>query len=191
MNLKKMLMAKNIVKEGHFRLTSGDHSDKYINKDEIHHYPNIYRAVIQEYVNYIRNVFKDVEVITGPAVAGAVIARSVADKMILPFAYPEKIDGEMVFRRGYENLIKDKRVVIVEDIVTTGGSVNKTIQAIRKNKGIIHGVAILWNRTRWHTYECDVVSLIDEICYNYKQTNCPLCHRGLALFNPKTGEEIL
>lgn len=135
------------------------------------------------------------DIITGPAIAGAILAAPISllfyDRIsIYPeqiiFVYPEKIDGKMVFRRSYDKILKNKRVWIVEDIITTGGSVEKTMMAIEKCGGKIAGISAIWNRGTWQENSIPVLSLINEIVPSYWPDECPYCREGrVSLTDPK------
>ena len=184
--MKKLLEKYGVIKAGHFKLTSGKHSNQYINKDAIYSNPLLFNKVILK-MSYKINLYKDTfDVITGPAIAGAILAASIAllsdDKI---FVYPEKIDGKMVFRRGYNKILTNRRVWIVEDIITTGGSVEKTIMAIEECGGEVAGISVIWNRGRIYFDKIPSLSLIDEFVPSYWPDECPNCQAGEILQDPK------
>ncbi len=174
----------NIIKKGHFNLTSGRHSDTYINKDSIYCTPGLYEHITLKMARMISEEFI-CDVITGPAIAGAVLATTIAQFLGKTFIYPEKIDGNMVFRRGYDKILKNEEVVLVEDIITTGGSVNKTIGAIEECGGEVTGIIVIWNRTNWSTDKCKTLSIINEPVESWEPESCPLCAKNIPLQDPK------
>jgi orotate phosphoribosyltransferase len=181
MELRKLFEEHGIVKKGHFLLTSGNHSDTYINKDLIFTNHDIMIRTIGEFVSICRDKYNEIGVITGPVIAGAILAARFAPIVQLPFVYPEKIDGRMEFRRGFDKFIKNKNVFIVEDIVTTGGSILQTKDAIIRCGGNVVGAACIWNRACFP----DVEAIIDEVVVAYHPDNCPLCKKGIPLQDPK------
>lgn len=183
-NLKESFEKKNVIKNGHFKLTSGNHSDTYINKDSIFCIPELFESVIIEMSYTIKRNF-NCDIITGPAIAGAVLAAPVSNFLSRIFVYPEKIDGKMVFRRGYDKILEDARVVIIEDIITTGGSIEKTIKAIHNNRAHVEGIIAIWNRTNWDTGICPTISLINEHVMSWTPESCPLCADNIPLQDPK------
>jgi orotate phosphoribosyltransferase len=194
-NLKRLLDKKDVIKNGHFQLTSGRHSDTYINKDSIYCIPELFELIILEMSLIIRNSFH-YDIITGPAIAGAVLAAPIANSLSTIFIYPEKVqlcsldyevvDEEMQFRRGYDKVLENNiNVVIVEDIITTGKSVELTTEAIEKHGAQVSGIVSIWNRTGWKTDKCSTVSLIDEPVESWDPESCPLCVEGIPLQNPK------
>ena len=191
----------NVIKRGHFLLTSGRHSDTYINKDSIFCNPVLFNDIIN--VMFLKAQKWDFDVITGPAIAGAVLAAPLSYYLGKIFVYPEKVltepyyqdkkNYEMKFRRGYDKVLKDKKVLIVEDIITTGGSVLKTIDSIYDCGGVPGMVLAIWNRSGWSNNHCEVDSLINEKVESWDQDehgNCPDCHNGIPLVDPKTMKEI-
>ena len=184
--MKELLKAHDIIKEGHFKLTSGRHSNSYINKDAIYCNPFLYRKVYTEMWQMIKKYENNIDLVTGPAIAGAILAQPLAsllgDKI---FVYPEKIDDKMVFRRGYDKIIKNKRVWITEDIITTGGSVEKTIQAINNCDGEVLGTSVIWNRGDYKPSKGLFLPMINEAVYSHLPENCPECANNIKLTDPK------
>jgi len=191
-----LLEKHGVVLSGHFKLTSGKHSNTYINKDSIYCKTDLFELVIRNMIFEIAMSFNGYEVITGPAIAGAILAAPIANTIGKTFVYPEKVEDQplhgdpskwwkMEFRRGYDKVIKDKRVLIVEDIITTGSSVEKTIKAIQECDGIPIGVMAIWNRTGWH--KLSIKSLINEKVDSWWPQNngCPLCIEGVPLQDTK------
>lgn len=195
----KMFEEKGVIKRGHFKLTSGKHSDLYINKDWIMYHPNLFKMVVFEFMGMIVRLLPECEVVTGPAIAGAVMAAPVALLSTRHFVYPEKVDDspvagnpykwwKMVFRRGYGKGIQGKKVLVIEDIITTGGSVFKTIDAIKENGGDPIGVFCIWNRRAdWDYPDIKVFSLINKKVDAWwsQDGECPLCNQNIELQDPK------
>lgn len=193
-DLKEKLKSYNIIKEGHFQLTSGYHSNYYINKDKIWHYPILYSNIIYEFYKDIYNylissigAFEKNFVITGPAVSGSVWASLLAYKLSIPFAYCEKSESYMIYRRGFDHLLWNKKVIIIEDIITTGSSIQKTIDAIKRCNGNSILVFAIWNRdpNKKKIDDVPIKSLINEKVKSYSPEECPLCKKNIPLENPK------
>lgn len=185
-----------VIKQGHFRLTSGKHSDFYVNKDSIMYDPVLFNMVVLEFGRAVRSNYLSCEVVTGPAIAGAVIAAPVALLASKHFVYPEKVDDDptsgdpskwtkMVFRRGYDKGIQNKKVLLIEDIITTGSSVVKTIDAIKLNDGIPVGIFCIWNRSGWTYPGLKVDSLINKRVDSWFKEECPYCKSFLEIQDPK------
>ncbi len=185
--LKSLLIEAKALMEGHFLLTKGSHSNKYINKDAIYSYPPAFSKVVAFMYGIARD-FSRYDIITGPAIAGAVLAAPIALELNKIFVYPEKDKEEkMVFRRGYDKKLKDKNVLLIEDVVTTGRSVRDTILAVDENYGTVVGVIVIWNRTNQLFDPAYTYSLIQEKVDNWMPEDCPLCKKEMPLLNPKDG----
>lgn len=189
MYLDDQLKNNNVILHGHFKLSSERHSDTYINKDRMYCKAELFRIIVKNMEHMIKEnfVFK-YDVITGPAVAGAILASPISMFLRTDFVYPEKNNkGNMVFNRGYDTILKDKRVLIIEDIITTGSSVLKTRTAIENCGGIVVGVVSIWNRSRIG-FDIPLISLINTPINSWEPEDCPLCKKSINLTNPKTGE---
>lgn len=189
-----------LIRNGHFLLSSGWHSEVYIDKDAIYR-----SSIFSETVYQLADAYfilspgptREV-VITGPAVAGAVLAAPVwyrLSNMIrrpdITFVYPEKINGRMIFRRGYDRHLINKDVVIIEDIITTGASVTATANAVTTCGGKVLGCLCIWNRTFWSHNDFPVHSLISKRIESWTSNTCPLCRERISLTAPKGGGGIL
>lgn len=161
MNLKKILIDAQIVKQGHWILRSGKHSDVYINKDDIILDPMTYSLIVNMFATKILFDFRDDEYdgIVSPAVAGICFGAPVARQLGKRFVYPEKKhhpqiaeanrtegDYAFVFRSNFQNYIEGRKFIIVEDIVTTALSTMKTVNAIEACGGEVIIIYCIWNR---------------------------------------------
>lgn len=143
-DLLKLLEDSGAILKGHFKLTSGRHSDTYFEKFRVLERPDVIEAVAKT----IAERFKDsgAEVVVGPTTGGIIIAFEVARQMKLKSLYVEREDGRRVLRRGAE-IAPGTKALVVDDVLTTGGSVCEVI-ALLKNKGAeIVGVAVLVDRS--------------------------------------------
>jgi len=184
--MKKLLEKQGIIKTGHFQLTSGKHSNLYIDKDAIYSNPVLFDVIIRKMWGKIDNYENEFDVVTGPATAGAILAAPIALVLDKIFVYPEKIDNEMVFRRGYDKILKNKRVWLVEDVITTGGSIEKMIIAVKKCGGEVVGISAIWNRESWSpTVNIPFLPLINEFVPSCWPFECPECKAGIPLQDPK------
>ncbi|MBC7218396.1 MAG: orotate phosphoribosyltransferase, partial [Candidatus Caldatribacterium sp.] len=130
--------------EGHFLLTSGLHSPYYVEKFKLLQYPQY----VEQLAQAIAENFKEekVDVVVGPAVGGIVLAYEVARVFGVRMAFTEREEGKMRFRRDFALSEKD-RVLIVEDVVTTGASLLEVIEAVREKGAPIVGVGALVDRS--------------------------------------------
>ena len=191
MDLVDTLKSEGIVLEGHFNLSSGRHSNLYINKDLIYSNKSLFSKVGMDLIELIKENFDDFDIITGPAIAGAILAAPIALVLNKTFVYPEKLyktrkidyygdactvlDGKyMDFKRGYEKIIEGKKVIIVEDVVTTGASILSTRDVVIKYGGNVLGSVVIWNRTGNDSlFPITMHSLIKEKEETWEADNCP------------------
>lgn len=206
--MKELFEEYGIIKTGHFKLPLGQHSDQYINKDTIYCIPNLFLLVVKKIcTNILNNLsYNSYDIITGPAIAGAILAAPIALKLNKIFAYPEKAvesrlaadpnrgvieTNIMKFRRGYDKILKGSRVLIIEDIVTTGNSIEKTIQAVEKCGGKVVRISVIWDRRQdtlrrlWRMDDIPLISLINYPVCSYWPDECPNCQAGEPLQDPK------
>lgn len=181
-DLVDRLEEHGVIKRGHFKLSSGRHSNTYINKDSAYCIPELFKEIFVRMLMEVTMYQHDV--ITGPALAGAVLAAPLSLYTGTIFVYPEKVNGKMVFRRGYDKILKNKRVLLIEDIITTGASVQKTVNAIETNGGTVVCVVAIWNRSGWKP-GYPVVSLIYESVESWSEEECIECKKGTKLQDPK------
>lgn len=214
MNIRRALVDSKILKEDHWKLSSGRHSKLYVSKDRIPCAelegvlnPKTYVRTINELSFLIRASIEEnaYDIITGPAVAGISFAAPVAYNLEKSFVYPEKFildketgDYEMRFRKDFQDVIGGRKLILIEDVITTGGSVMKTIKAIHGAGGRVIGVLCIWNRNprlvlfdTEHARVIPVYSLIEEEVESWEtEDECPLCRQNTPLLDPKTNKVI-
>jgi len=205
MSLIPIFEKYNVILKGHFKLTSGRHSDRFVNKDRIFSISTMFSAVIYNMAAELKN--ENVGIITGPAIAGAILAGPISLTINKDFIYPEKIysighkqrighdefndyayidSSKIDFRRGYDKLINGRNFGIVEDIITTGNSVQKVIDKITEYGGHVEKVVAIWNRSNWKPDGIKIVSLVNQEIDSWEPEDCPLCKEGIELQDPKS-----
>ncbi|HEY8346942.1 MAG TPA: orotate phosphoribosyltransferase [Symbiobacteriaceae bacterium] len=179
------------LQEGHFLLTSGRHGDRFFLLPHTLQYPDLTERLCAD----LAALFDDVEVETviGPATGGIILAYEVARQIRLrrggkgPRAIFAEKDGQggMVLKRQWR-LREGEKVLVVEDAVTTGGSVAKTIDAIRPFNPEIVGVGCLVDRSGGKAdFGVPLRSLIQVDLASWLPEECPLCRQGIPLVKPK------
>ena len=155
MRIKKMLSLKkslNILKktnallEGHFILSSGLHSDKYIQCAKLLSFPHLAKKICVSLSKKIRKNFKKIDVILTPAIGGIIIGYEIGKLLKKETMFCERVNGKFSLRRGF-NIKKNSRVLIVEDVITTGKSSLECAKLISKSKAKILGFACLIDRS--------------------------------------------
>ena len=168
--------------KGHFLLSSGLHSDTYFEKFQVLQYPHYVELLCQKMASLFRD--NQVEVVVGPTVGGVIIAFEVARHLKVRSIYAEPGDEGRIFKRGFR-IQKGERVLIVDDILTTGGSVREVIRLVEEHQGSIQGIGLLLDRSGGKVdfgYPLRVLATTEVT--NYRPEECPLCKRGEPLVKP-------
>ncbi len=183
--LKKMIKYK-IIKSGHFLLTSGNHSKYYVDKDRILLHGDLRSAIVDFLYWKSLKIIDSIDVVVSPGIAGISWGSAVSKDLNVPFIYTEKQNGQMVLRKSFKNIIKNKNVLIIEDIVSTGSSIKKIIDILKfcdVNK--IYCIAI-WNRS--HLIHVDAI--FNFKIPNWKPAECQMCKKNIPLIDPKSDEMV-
>ena len=149
LSLKKslnILKKTNALLEGHFILSSGLHSDKYIQCAKLLSFPHLAKKICVSLSKKIRKNFKKIDVILTPAIGGIIIGYEIGKLLKKETMFCERINGKFSLRRGF-NIKKNSRVLIVEDVITTGKSILECAKLISKSKAKILGFACLIDRS--------------------------------------------
>ena len=184
MDLQQRLRETGALLQGHFRLSSGLHSADYVQCARLLEHPRDARALGSELAARIRP-WKP-ELIVAPALGGLIIGFAVADALDLPMIFTERKEGTMAMRRGFEINLR-RRVVIVEDVVTTGKSSLETAAAVGIAGATVVGYAALLNRSgsdRPFGPEAPFVALKSMAFETFAERECPLCKQGIPLDTP-------
>ena len=180
----KIFEMAGAVKEGHFLLTSGLHSPIYWEKFRILQYPNYTEQLCQLIAQYFKKLELKVEVVAGPTTGGIIVAFETARQMGVKGIFAEKEEGVRVFRRDF-NIAPDERVLIVDDILTTGSSIRETMSAVRKLGGVVIGVGVLVNRSAGEIdFGVPLFSCVRSSAVVYRADECPLCAAHIPLIRP-------
>jgi len=167
---------------GHFLLSSGLHSGTYFEKFQVLQYPEYVEILCRK----LASLFKDdqVEVVVGPTTGGIIIAYEVGKNLKTRSIFAESGDEGRIFKRGFE-IKKGERVLIVDDILTTGGSVKEVIQLAEKHGTNIVGIGVLLDRSGGKVkFDYPLKALAVTQVTNYRAEECPLCKRGEPLVKP-------
>ncbi len=175
MDYQSILENEGVILKGHFLLTSGLHSDTYFEKFRLIEKPYLLSDLLKDLLKGLN----DIKWVVGPVVGGAIIAFESARILGCKAAFSEKSENGMVLKRGFD--IKDEdRIIVVDDVLTTGKSVKATIDSL-KGKNII-GVYVLIDRSEGETgIQYPVKSIIKMPVQNFKPENCPLCKNNIPL----------
>lgn len=186
--LLALLERVGAIKTGHFVLASGRHSDKYVEKFDLLRQP----AATQLALEPLARRFKDerIDVVVGPTTGGVVLAFEVARQLGTAAAYAERKEGasaEREFRRG-TSFESGQRVLVVDDILTTGGSLKETLVALEPYSVDVVAVAVLVDRSGGSVAfgSTPLVSLASLQIDTWRPEDCPLCGQGVPIVKPGT-----
>ncbi len=188
-DLRGALAARGALLEGHFRLSSGRHSDRFVQKFRILEDPVLLESVARAIAERFRSL--EPTVVVGSAVGGILLAYEVARQLGTKAIFVEKEDGVPVFRRGF-TLSSADRVLIVEDVMTTGLSTRETIAVVRARGARIVGLgviiardpAVLRDASLTRELDSPAFALLDLPLQSYDESECPKCAAGEPLADP-------
>ena len=177
--LLTLLQNTGAILEGHFLLTSGRHSNVYIEKFRILEDPNALDKACRAMAEIVMD--ENVELVLGAAIGGILIAGGVGRHLGVRHIFSERVNGFLELRRGF-SITKGKRVVIVEDIITTGGSVVELIQ-LAKEQGaeVVHVVNLVHRNSGEVDFGIPSTALLTIPSESWETKDCPLCKQGLPV----------
>lgn len=171
------------VMRGHFLLTSGLHSDMYIQCARVLQHPG-YTAML---VEKIAGAFEEdeIDMVVGPALGGILVAYEAGRLLGVPAIFTEREGGKMTLRRGFY-IPAGARVLVAEDVVTTGGSVREVIDIVRQRGGEVAGVGLLVDRSAGRVdFGVKKVAVLTLDVKTYKPgEGCPMCIQGIPAVKP-------
>jgi orotate phosphoribosyltransferase len=168
--------------EGHFILSSGLHSDRYIQCALVLQHPRIAERLCSELAAKLRHL--DASVVAAPALGGVIVSHEVARALGLRALFTERQEGAMTLRRGF-SLAPGEPTLVVEDVITTGGSTRDTMAAVERAGGKVVGVGALIDRSGGTVdFGVPPAALVTLSVQNYDPANCPLCQSGLPAVKP-------
>lgn len=178
----KILEETGVLLKGHFLLTSGRHSERYLQCAKLFQYPEYSKMITKELVEKFRN--DEIDVVIGPAIGGIILSYEVARQLNVRNIFAERENGVMTLRRGFE-IKEGERILIVEDVVTTGGSVKEVIDLVKQAGGHIVGVGSIVDRSGGNRkFEEELSSVIKFDIETYEPEDCALCKKGIPFMKP-------
>ena len=178
--VRALLVKTGAIMDGHFLLTSGLHSPHYVEKFNVLQHP----AYTAQLCAAMAEKFKDanIETVVGPVTGGILLAHETGKSLGTRAIFTERVDGKMTFRRGF-SLREGERVLIVEDIVTTGGSIKEVIEVVKAAGAVPVAVSMLVDRSGGKANFGDVphTALLTMEVETYTPETCPLCAKGVPM----------
>ena len=168
--------------KGHFLLSSGLHSDWYLQCAMILQYPEYAKKFGEAVAG--KSQYRDITCVAGPALGGIIIAHEVAKALNTRCIFGERENGVMTLRRGFQLKPEDK-VLIVEDVITTGKSIKELIDIIRHSSARIAGIGAIVDRSSGKIdLGCDIRPLIKMRIKTFSPDECPLCKENIPITKP-------
>ena len=173
----KVLEEAGVLLTGHFILPSGKHSNRYVQCARLLQYPDKASKFLKSAVEKIKNL--DFDIILGPAIGGVLIAYELGRQLKKPILYIEKENGEMTLKRGLE-IKKGQKILIAEDVITSGKTVKESIELIETLGGEVVGIVCIVNKESL-TMNQKIYSCINLNLKSYTKEECPFCKEKLPL----------
>lgn len=180
--LLQIFRQTNALLDGHFLLTSGLHSPHYFQCAKVLQYPKYLHLFAGELAKHFE--YSEIELVISPAIGGVVVGTEVGRMLDVRTIFAERENGVMCLRRGFE-IKKGERVLVVEDVVTTGGSVNEIIHLAKKAEATLAGVGYIVDRSNGKTkFNAKTFSALQMDVVTYTPDTCPLCKDGSPAVKP-------
>ena len=197
MDVKKIYTDANALLEGHFKLSSGNHSKFYLQSAKVLEDPKNAKLLAEGVARQIKAAQLEVDTICAPALGGLIAGFALASALDVRSIFAERVEGKMTIRRGFE-IAKKERVIICEDIITTGGSAMEAAAAVEALGGEVVGFAALANRGFCHREKSTIQTqdncklpqdkpffALEDFSFEiYEPDACPMCKEGSVAIKP-------
>lgn len=171
----------NAILKGHFVLSSGLHSDTYVQCAKVTEHPTLAEEVCRSLAEMWRG--KKIDVVAGPAYGGIILAYELARALKSRAVFFERVDGKFSLRRGFALQSQDQ-VLVAEDVVTTGGSAQEVLSLVRQMGAHVVGVTSLVYRGQGNFADTEYKHLVSLTPPLYKPEECPLCKEKVPVSKP-------
>ena len=180
-----ILKKTNALLEGHFVLSSGLHSPKYIQCAKLLSYPHLAKDICESLAKKIKKNFKKIDLILAPAMGGVIIGYEIGRLLKKETIFCERVDGKFKLRRGF-NIKKNSRVLIIEDVITTGKSSLECVKLIKKSKAKHLGFASIIDRSSKKSLKIKskIISHLKIEVPTYKKNELPNELRNIKITKP-------
>ena len=170
----EILKKSEALLEGHFLLSSGKHSNRYVQCAKVLRFPEYAEQVLSTVVDQIKDL--DIDLVVGPAMGGVIVSYELGRQLKKESVFTERKDGVVQLRRGFE-VKPGAKIIIAEDVVTTGKSTIEAKKCLEALGGEVIGVACIANRTR-EDIGRPIYSDIKLDIQDHEADECPLCKEG-------------
>lgn len=178
----ELFKSTGALQHGHFRLTSGLHSSEYFQCAKVLQYPQYNEILCGDIFRH----FHDwrIELVVAPAIGGIMVGQEVGRQLRVRSVFAEREDKAMSLRRGFE-VKQGERVLVCEDVVTTGGSVQEVVDLVKAKGGVVAGVACVVDRSREPVnFGTEFFALMKMDVPVYEPDKCPLCKDNVPIVKP-------
>jgi len=196
-DVKKIYEENDALLTGHFKLSSGKHSPNYLQSAKVLENPKVAETLLSELAKQIKESGLKIDTVCSPAIGGLLAGYELARHLGVRFIFTERVNGVMTLRRGFE-VSEGEKVLICEDIITTGGSALEAAAEIEKRGAEVVGFAAIANRGLCKRVgsnleakpECKLpndlpfFALGDFVFETYDPENCPMCKEGSEAIKP-------
>lgn len=176
----EQLKQSEALLEGHFLLSSGRHSNRYCQCAKLLQYPDRAAKVLSVVVEKLQGT--EVDIVVGPAMGGIIVAYELGRQLGVPAIFTEREEGKMTLRRGFE-VKPGQKVLITEDVITTGKSSIETIESLKEYGVEIVGIACIANRTT-APIGYPIFDAIKLEIESWEPADCPLCKENIPYVKP-------
>jgi orotate phosphoribosyltransferase len=178
----RIFRESNALLEGHFKLSSGRHSNQYLEKCQVLQYPKNVELLCKELAS--RFAGKGVQVVIGPTTPGVILAYEIAKHLNARGIFAEKEGDERVLRRGFW-IDKGEKTLIVDDVMTMGGSVEGVVKIVEERGGNIVGIGVIAVRSKTPPdLGHPITALLSMDVVSWAPEECPLCKEGKPITSP-------
>ena len=180
--INEILIKCGVLLEGHFLLTSGKHSNRYLQCARLFQYPEYSELISIELSDKMKKFNADI--VIGPAIGGIILAYEVARQLEIKALFAERENGVMALRRGF-SIDEGSRVIVVEDVVTTGGSVKEVIKLVEDLGANVVAVGSVIDRSGGKAdFNRPFDSVLRIEVETFDTENCPWCKQGSIPYKP-------
>jgi orotate phosphoribosyltransferase len=178
----RIFKEKEVMLEGHFLLTSGRHSDKYMQCAKLFQYADTSELICRQLADQFRD--REIDMVVGPAIGGIIMAYEMGRQLGVKNVFAERENGVMTLRRGFE-VPAGAKVLVVEDVVTTGGSVREVIALMKERGADVVGVGAVVDRSNGQVdFGSEFKAVLSMEVKSYDPEECPICGSGIPLIKP-------
>ena len=180
----KILKEANALLEGHFILSSGLHSNQYIQCAKLLSYPKYAQLICRSLVEKINNFFKTIDIILSPALGGVIVGYEVGRQLNIETIFAERINGKLLLRRGFK-IKENSNVLVVEDVITTGKSALECLDIVTASSANLIGYACLIDRSNDDNKIKDkIISQMKIIIETFSEDKLPLDLKKISPIKP-------